>query len=205
MIIYSRILLFALLLLSATMLSSFISISTEEAWLIQSQSSLKVEGKTNINSFTCVIRSYGKSDTLIYKSGGAGLLRQIQLAGSMQIQIHNFDCYHKVMTKDLQKTLKADDHPVMHIRFISFSKNPSTIKSFEKISGNVEIELAGVKKYFEVQYTIYAKEQGKMELTGVRQILFSDFNLKPPSKLGGTIKVRNELDVEFVLHLTKLS
>ncbi|MEY3420152.1 MAG: hypothetical protein RIR48_432, partial [Bacteroidota bacterium] len=38
--------------------------SNNELWLITASSSLSVDGKTNINTFKCVVSSYGKTDTL---------------------------------------------------------------------------------------------------------------------------------------------
>ena len=80
---------------------------------------------------------------------------------------------------------------------------PSSPISNSLTTGDVEIELAGVKRTFQVQYAIHKTNHQNIELIGTRGVNFSDFNLKPPSKLGGTIKVKNELQVEFKLQLKK--
>ena len=174
-----------------------------ETWVIESKSKLKVDGKTNVNSFTCEINGYGRIDTLVYNLRSH--TGNISVTGNMNVDVHSFDCHRKAMTKDLLKTLKADQHPHMKIKFISFSQRPIDLKPNEKMTGKVEIELAGVKRQFEVQYQLNRSKSQSLELLGTRQLHFSDFDLKPPSKLGGTIKVKNELEVEFILHLTRLA
>jgi hypothetical protein len=176
----------------------------KEIWVIQKNSYLIVAGKTNINSFDCAIENYGKTDTLTWtntkeKSAKPGA----RIIGRLTIPVLKFDCGNKMMTKDLQKTLKAPQYPVMTVDFLSFSKNLSKLKPEELFTGQAEIKLAGVSKRYTITYVFKKNKNGLSELTGNQAILFSDFNLIPPSKLGGTIKVDNELKVSFTLILQK--
>lgn len=189
-----------------TLLISLMGFSTpsklNEVWIIKSSSSLEVDGSTNINNFTCKIHSYNQTDTLHF-SPKEKAQHQIKVNGRLKIKVADFDCKHKVMTRDLQKTLQSQKHPYMIVKFLNFSEMPSTVHTAKPTTGDVEIELAGVKKIFQVHYTIHKTNHQNIELIGTRNVNFSDFNLKPPSKLGGTIKVKNELQVEFKLQLKK--
>ncbi|MBK9253893.1 MAG: YceI family protein [Saprospiraceae bacterium] len=175
-----------------------------EVWVINSTSSLKVDGTTNINSFTCQVLSYGKSDTIIYQNRSKQF-GDIKMKGVMRIDVNNFDCKHKVMTKDLRKTLKSEEFPHMNINLITFSKLPSEAISSHDITGSVQIELAGKIQNYQVQYELKVLNKDNVQLIGTRTVLFSEFGIKPPSKLGGTIKVRDQLQVEFKLMLKKIS
>jgi len=173
-----------------------------EVWIIKSSSSLAVDGSTNINNFSCKIHSYNQTDTL-YFSPKEKTLQQIKVNGRLKINVSDFDCKHNVMTRDLQKTLQAQKHPYMIVKFLNFADMPSAPQSNSMTTGDVEIELAGVKRSFQVKYAIHKANQHNIELIGTRSVNFSDFNLKPPSKLGGTIRVKNELQVAFKLQLKK--
>ena len=173
-----------------------------DVWIIKSSSSLAVDGSTNINSFSCKIHSYNQTDTL-YFSPKEKTLQQIKVKGRLKINVSDFDCKHKVMTRDLQKTLQAQKHPYMMVKFLNFADMPSAPQSNSMTTGDVEIELAGVKRSFQVKYAIHKTNQQNIELIGTRSVNFSDFNLIPPSKLGGTIRVKNELQVAFKLQLKK--
>jgi hypothetical protein len=176
--------------------------SNSELWLITATSSLSVDGKTNINTFKCDVSSYGKTDTLNVdlRRGGNSFFK---IKSILDIPVSNFDCHHKIMTKDLQKTLKMSQHPLMFIDIKSLDKLPEDAIQFGSV-GDIHISLAGTKVKYQLQFKA-KKHQNHLELIGKRHIHFSDFGLIPPSKLGGTIKVKDQLDVEVRLHLRKIS
>ena len=168
-------------------------------WVVIQSSSLSVNGSTNINKFACVIPAYGRTDTLTVSKSKKN--EGVTFSGSIGLNISSFDCHISAMTKQLQKTLKEKQFPVLHIRFISLSKLPDLTTGPEAIKGLVEIEIAGVSKRFEISYRINLDEQKTIHLLGSRVINFSDFNLIPPKKLGGMIKTKDELSVEFYLNI----
>ena len=174
-----------------------------ESWKIKNTSTLQVVGKTNVNSFTCAIDSYNGEDTLVYETS-VSYENGIKVRGNLVIEVDEFDCKHRVMTRDLQKTLKSDMYPHMHIKFKSFTKGLDHATHQDQVTGIVEIELAGRVKTYEVMYQIVNIGNNQLILIGYRPVLFSDFGLKPPSKLGGIIKVVNELEVEFRMQLAKV-
>ncbi|MBL0026412.1 MAG: hypothetical protein IPO98_16120 [Saprospiraceae bacterium] len=172
----------------------------QEVWLVSASSSLRVDGKTNINSFNCVVSSYGKIDTLICDLNKSGL-PYYKINSILEIPVVNFDCHHNIMTKDLQKTLKMKEYPSMLIDIKSLNKLPKEAVGGYSL-GEVKIFLAGTNKTYSIQFS--GKNYiNQIEFVGSKTILFSDFGLKPPSKLGGAIKVKDELDVEVRLYLKR--
>jgi hypothetical protein len=166
-------------------------------WVISESSSLSVNGSTNINKFSCEILAYDKTDTLtISKSDN-----KIVLSGNVGLSIKSFDCHNSIMTHDLRKTLKEEQYPMLHISFLSLNKLPDLSTRPELITGMVDIEIAGVRKRFEVNYQITRDDRKAIHLLGSRDINFSDFNLKPPRKLGGMIKTNDKLSVDFHLNM----
>ncbi|MDD2793427.1 MAG: YceI family protein [Sediminibacterium sp.] len=172
-------------------------------WVVLQGSSLTVNGSTNINTFQCVIPNYSMPDTVsLLGSNQKGV--QLPMNGRLNLSVEDFDCHNKMMTSDLRKTLKAKTYPVLTVRFVSVNGFPD-LKNPAKITGIVDITLAGVTKRFEINYLFSSEEKQQIQLKGDQQIHFSDFNLTPPSKLGGVIKAKNELKVEFILHLKPLN
>ncbi|MBK8668713.1 MAG: YceI family protein [Saprospiraceae bacterium] len=174
-----------------------------EVWLIKNTSSLTVDGKTNINTFECVVAHYGRTDTLTCTKT-AKAAAGYKVVSKLLIPIENFDCHHRIMTKDLQKTLKSEKFPHMVIEFRSLSTLPSAVGHETLFTGNADIRLAGVTKNFTIQFKSRKINTNNIEMIGTKAILFSDFHLIPPSKLGGTIKVKDQLDVEFKLIMAKI-
>ena len=71
----------------------------------------------------------------------------------------------------------------------------------DKFKGILKISLAGVTKLFEVNCTINATHAGIIHLMGTRVFLFSDFNITPPTRMLGAVKVNESLTVSFHLQL----
>lgn len=175
----------------------------KEIWLVKSQSTLKVDGKTNINSFNCVVKSYNREDTMVCNKS-LSIDASYDVTSQLIIPIEYFDCHHNIMTRDLQKTLKASTYPNMVIDFNHFSMLPSESIHIGKFLGNADIRLAGQTKNYTIYFTSRTLDNHSIELIGRKSIQFSDFRLVPPSKLGGTIKVKDQLDVEFKLYLFRI-
>ena len=173
------------------------------SWVVMQGSSLTVNGSTNVNTFQCDIANYNLPDTIsCFKIQSKGAI--IPMNGKLNLTIDAFDCHNKMMTSDLRKTLKAKDFPMLTVRFLSINSYPD-FKNPVSISGIVDIGLAGVNKKFEINYYFTADEKQQVHLKGDQKIHFSDFNLNPPSKLGGIIKAKDELLVEFKLNLKPIS
>lgn len=173
----------------------------KQIWLVKSASSLMVDGKTNVNHFSCEIPAYGRTDTLVCERTTA--FGVVFAKSNIAIPVVRFDCGLKMMTKDLQKTLKQDQYPFMYIDFRQFSGMPDVAKQ-TALSGYAVISLAGVSRKYQIQCTSRQLNAREIELRGTKQIKLTDFQLQPPSKLGGTIRVEDQLDVRFTLHLMKI-
>ena len=102
--------LWVILILSNVITSPKQHSTTNETWIVSSASTLKVDGKTNINNFSCMVASYGKStDQLVCEKSIDGC----KVTSHLTIAIALFDCHNRMMTKDLQKTLKSQQFPEM--------------------------------------------------------------------------------------------
>jgi hypothetical protein len=174
--------------------------SNATKWVIITGCSLKVDGSTNVNNFSCAITNYSRPDTIFVTR----LPNQpVKLNGNISLDVQSFDCHNPVMTADLRKTLNAKEHPRLIIRFISINKYPEPGKQ-GVTKGIVVIELAGVSKGFEVDYKIIPTERTSISLVGSRNVNFSDFDITPPRKLGGMIRTNNELSVVFNLRMKEI-
>ncbi len=167
-------------------------------WIVEKNSTLRVQGKSNVNSFTCTINEYAEKDTIVCLDDPS---KQISLSGKIQMDVLSFNCHSNIITKDFRKTLKADEYPKMTIRFLSLQNMPVLWDKAEPIKGWVEVELAGVIKRFELCYSFLRAASGYIQLNGGRTFKFSDFKLSPPRKFAGLIKIKDDFDVNFCMIL----
>ena len=169
-------------------------------FIVLPASKLAIDGNTNVNSFTCSIAKYAGTDTLVLNEGGKNV-RPVFVQGSVALDASSFDCGMSIMTSDFRKTIKSDIYPAIVIDFISFERTPTYKPGEEKFVGILKISLAGVTKLFEVNCSIETNTDGLIHLKGGRQFTFADFGLTPPTRMMGTIKVKEDLKVQFELVL----
>jgi hypothetical protein len=175
------------------------------SWIVQKSSSLRINGRTNINHFSCAVAQYGEPDTITFQNEGCrGRSIGIPLNGVLHVNIGDFDCRNHAMTGEFKKTLLYKQYPQLKVIFLNLERMPAFGPQQETLKGQVFIELAGVSKQFEMDYTSNREDSATVELTGSRQLSFSDFGLHPPQKMGGLVKVNETLDVRFTLCLRRI-
>jgi hypothetical protein len=162
-------------------------------------STLEVEGTTNVNSYKCAISRYTGSDTLVLHESGKGI-RPVFVKGAVSLDASGVDCGMALMTSDFRKAINLKEHPAIIVDFISFERMPKYTSVEEPFKGIMTISLGGVKKLFEVPCNIDTGS-GTIHLVGSHEFLFSDFNLTPPTRMLGAVKVNESLKVTFRLNL----
>jgi hypothetical protein len=180
------------------------AMSTQIKWVIVSGCKLRISGSTNVNKFGCEVTEYTSADTIVVYNNNV-IQQPMIMTGRLSLDVYRFNCMNELMTKDLRKTLKAKEYPRLHIRFLSLGKLPCFRMKGEVINGIVDIELAGVVKKYNIEYTFSKDGHNLITLTGRQQVCFSDFNLNPPRKLGGMVQAKDQLDVLFCLKLKAIS
>ena len=170
-------------------------------WVIEKNSSLGIDGSSNINKFTCDVKEYLRPDTL---RGAANqtMTKYVFTANSnLSIDIRSFDCHQKYITSDFRKMLKANEYPSLVIRFLNLDEFHNGVV----VKGQVLLELAGKKKTIDVSYNCTQPSAGRVQLNGFKIMKFSDFGLEPPRKIGGLIRINEEIRVNFNLYFRKLN
>jgi hypothetical protein len=190
-----------MILLAATMMAPRLESPTlVHRLIVQPSSTLNIEGTTNVNSFKCAIAKYIGTDTLVLHEGGRNI-RPVFVRGAVALDASSFDCGMALMTSDFQRAINANVHPAIVIDFISFERTPAYTSAREQFKGILKISLSGVTRLFEVNCTIDADPSGIISLAGSRDFTFSDFGLTPPTRMLGTVKVKESLKVSFDLKL----
>ncbi|MGE5357032.1 MAG: YceI family protein [Deltaproteobacteria bacterium] len=175
-----------------------------EVWDIDKSSSMVVIGETNVNSFECILGAYDWGNNLVCYSTQSPGSNKHRILCNFDIPINSFDCGIGMMTKDLRKTLKSDKHPFLNISLKEMSSLISNLKNGDLIDTKTDITLSGVKKASIIQFVVKKNNKNFISLEGKKTISLSDYNLSPPSKLLGSVKVKDEMVVNIKMKLKKI-
>jgi hypothetical protein len=169
--------------------------------VVHPSSSITIAGSTNVNKYKCVIGKYTGSDTLSLTAerGKGAYFRK----GLVKLEASLFDCEKQMITKDFAETIQAKKYPYITINFISFERAPEFKESEEPFRGRFTITLANVAVPSDVRCKIVKDKNNLIHLRGWHLFKFSDFNLEPPTKMMGLIKVEEMITVDFHLVLVQ--
>lgn len=138
-------------------------------YLLLSSKKFIVEGSTSLGSFTCNYDIHTKDTLFLIRKQGF----------TDKVPVKEFGCGNFLLNRDFRKTLKEKSYPNVIINLSEVRKQG------ENYTYNLHLDLAGKKKSFQ---NLVLKKDGKNLIGGI-ELKFSDFDLHPPTKLGGAIKI----------------
>jgi hypothetical protein len=144
-----------------------------------------ISGQTNINHFNFF---YGGSGLPIIDSAINGQLNIV-------IPVKDFVPSGPYMYNDFLVLLKENEYPFINIS-ISKDQLDFTGHEFDYFIPRVNITIAGITRTYNLNCSV-KKCSGGLLLMGNEDLKLSDFQLERMERLGGLIKLRDEISVSF--------
>jgi polyisoprenoid-binding protein YceI len=166
---------------------------------LQPGSRLWVTGTSTVKDFQC----QAKAVDAALESTTPALARDI-VAGTkavasldLKIRAKDLDCANSTMNEHMLKALKADKNAVIEFKLSSYDMTKAADGMNGKLTG--ALTLGGTTKDITFTAAGSAHSDGSLHVTGAYPILMSDYGLKAPSLMMGTMKVNNRVTVNFDL------
>lgn len=151
-------------------------------------------GETNISCFEC---KYDKNTD--HQNSEDILLKYPRIPGQTietYIPVSEFECSNSIMYNDFQELLKAYEYP-----YIKIEVDPSQIRNIlpNKSSAdlNISITIANVTNIQLISCSVDNYSNSTVSITGEAIIHLVDYQIKPPVKFMGLVKVKDEVTISF--------
>jgi hypothetical protein len=166
----------------------FLPKNEDSNYLIVQEKKITVLGNTSLGKFSCSYNFSELNDTLFINSNAPDY--------DLMIPVQNFDCGNFLLTKDFRNTLKVNEFPQIKVKVLN-------IQSYSNgtMEGALEIILTGKTKEILCLNLERCKEENPETISIDLAINAAEFNLSPPKRLGGLIKVDDLLNVNIMLIL----
>ncbi|HEU4723155.1 MAG TPA: YceI family protein [Gemmatimonadaceae bacterium] len=168
----------------------------------QAASRLWVEGGSNVRSWTCHAKQIEASVT-----GGAvaptASVKEVSAAASravLTVPVAALDCRNGTMNEHMRKALKADANKTIQYRIATWELTPRGDDE-GSVTTSGTLVIAGTEKPISVELTAKRAAQGTWQLKGDKTIRMTEWGVKPPSLMFGTMKVHDPVTVGFELVL----
>ncbi len=164
-------------------------------------SELTVEGTSSLHAWHCKtdkINAYVDVDPS-YAKDLTKVARPI-VAVKVNVVAKTLTCGNQQMDRNMYNTLKADDNQLIKYTLSGYdilngSASPTSFAA--RTTGTLLI--AGQTKTIDMKVSAERLSDGRAVAQGEQTLLLTDFGIKPPSFMFGTLKVGNEIKVKFNL------
>ncbi|MEP0984635.1 hypothetical protein [Ekhidna sp.] len=165
-------------------------------------SAILINGTTNVNRFQCGLDQPALNDSIVVKDIWSN--QKLDFEGLRLVyKIKDFECGIRAMDSDFQELLKADTDPYLLLQLNSITLHAGN-QSFEELNVDAEVEIfmAGVEKTIEISGgKVYNHSSAHLTLKGKKELFMSDFEIAPPTKFFGVVKVTDDIEIEFEISM----
>jgi polyisoprenoid-binding protein YceI len=168
---------------------------------LQPESRLWVAGTSTVRSFQC---QAGAFDAKVESTGAdavAAVLAGQKAVTSVEVTVpaEKLDCRNGTMNEHMRKALKAKEFPTVVFRASSYDL--ARVSDTVNVTLNGSLTLGGVEKPIMVNAQAKPGADGALVISGTREVRMTEFSLKPPTLMLGTMKVDEKITVGFEIVL----
>lgn len=164
---------------------------------LKPESRLWLEGNSTVRSYKCAateILGEVLTEPNQPLSPLAGLKAVVREAG-ITIPVEMLDCDNGTMNGHMKKALKADEHETISYRLDAFEVTAEGEEGQVEMTGWLTI--AGQELPIAFPAAIALTDDGAIRLQGQVELDMTEFGVKPPRLMLGTLKVHDQVTVHF--------
>ncbi|WP_281235207.1 hypothetical protein [Flavobacterium gelatinilyticum] len=154
----------------------------EDTTLVINKIKIEITGLSTVGKYNCS-NTFPTTDTVYINSAKKNVL-------NTEIKMSKFDCGNKIMTKDLQGTVKVKEFPNSVVSITDIKPNGKNYKC--RLNFYITDKTLKYKDFI-----LYNTDD---KLHGTLNLKFSDIELEPPVKMAGLIKVKDDIIINFSLY-----
>jgi polyisoprenoid-binding protein YceI len=168
------------------------------------QSELTFEGTSTLHAFHCKTT---KMDVTVsvdpaYTEARLSKLNRPLKTVDVVIPVKSLSCGNEGLEKNMLKTLKADKYPEIRYTLTTYQIAGAATDDAMTLQAVGTLTIAGQQKTIEMLVKSNRGAEGNATATGTQAILMTDFGIKPPVFMLGTLKTGNKVTVSFKLNMS---
>lgn len=159
---------------------------------------IKVLGTSNVHDWimmSTVMESKGEF------TGNGETITAVR-AFSFQLAVKSLKSEHASMDSRMYKSVNESKYPNISYKLTSATVTPGQ-KGKYLIASKGELTIAGTTQPISMEVTASPNFDNSITIKGFKKIQLTDYGIKPPSFMLGTMKVYNDLTIEFNLTYKK--
>jgi len=173
---------------------------------VRPESKVSLAGSSNVHDWACNSSVLDATITLdsAYDVKPLSSIARPIVKVVVTVPVKTLKCGHGKMDDNMYKALKADQFPDIKYVLESYEvdKEKTTADSFAAVTTG-ELTVAGQTKKVAIPVSALRSVGGAMKGEGTVSLKMTDFGIKPPVALLGTLRTKDEISVSFTVLLDK--
>ena len=164
---------------------------------LQPESKLWIAGTSTVRAFQCQAAAFDAKLSSAGTSAVTAVLAGEKAISDVVVTVAagKLDCRNSTMNGHLRKALKTEQFPTIVFRAGSYDL--AKVNDGVNVTLNGTLTLGGVDKPITINATAKPGENGTLLVSGTREVRMTEFGLKPPTLMLGTMKVDEKITVGF--------
>ena len=170
---------------------------TSAALDLQPESKLWVAGTSTVRAFQCQAGAFEAKIASTAADPVTAVLAGEKAVSNVEVTVpaEKLDCRNGTMNEHMRKAIKAKEFPTIVFRASSYDLTRATDSVGVTLTGS--LTLGGVEKPITVKAHAKPGANGTLVVSGTREVRMTEFGLKPPTLMLGTMKVDEKIIVGF--------
>ncbi|HYV99118.1 MAG TPA: YceI family protein [Gemmatimonadaceae bacterium] len=191
-----------------TLSAALIALPAAIAWTnatsplrLQPTSRLWVTGTSTVRSFECKAKAFDAIVDAAVPNAVAAVLAGEKGVASVELKVPatQMDCNNGTMNEHMMKAIKGKEFADIVFKLDSY--DVAAIATGAKAAIKGQLTLGGVTRDITFDADVKPAPDGAMVVAGVYALHMTEFNLKPPTLMLGTLKVKELVNVNFEITL----
>jgi polyisoprenoid-binding protein YceI len=164
-------------------------------------SRLWIEGVSTVRPFKCVAGVI-EADVVTARAGAVSALvagEKVVTSVGVRVPAAKLDCSNETMNGHMRKALKSDVSPMITFDVASYELMTAGTQQQAKLTGT--LNLGGTARPITVDAVLVQDPAGSLRVKGSYDLRMTEYGLKPPTLMMGTMKVKELVKVNFDLLL----
>ena len=181
----------------AVLLPAALGIAARRPIDMQPESRLWIAGTSTVRSFQCQASTFEAKIESAPNGAVAAVLAGEKAVSNvtLTVPVEQIDCKNGTMNEHMRKALKASQNPTVTFKVTTYDL--ARANDVVDVTLNGTLTIGGVEKPVTINAQAKPGENGTLLVSGTREVRMTEFGLKPPTLMLGTMKVDERVKVGF--------
>ena len=159
------------------------------------ESRVWVEGTSSVRSYSCEAAEVKGTVDAVGEAFDVAKLDGAVRGAEVVVDVAGLDCGNGTMNGHMRKALKVTEHGAITFRLTDYTVTGEGVNAQVRMNGTLQI--AGQEQPVVVEGVASAAADGAVRVKGSHTIKMTDYGVKPPSLMLGTMKVHDPVKLNF--------